>query len=209
MQSSIFLLLLTTLITSFHSTATVAGSSKILIMGDSLSAAYNISIQQSWPVIFQQKLKSVVPQSEVINASISGETTAGGVERLKALMDEHKPSHIILELGGNDGLRGFKFKQTKQALQAMIDMARNQQIKVLMIGVRLPPNLGPVYNRRFQQIYQQLADQQDITYLPRFLEGVAAGNPDWMQQDGIHPTVLAQPFLADKVFSLFQSSYLQ
>ncbi len=178
-------------------------------MGDSLSAAYNISMEHSWPVIFQQKLKSAEPQSEVINASISGETTLGGVERLMALLDKHKPSHMILELGGNDGLRGFKFKQTKQALQTMIDMAQNQQIEVLMIGVRLPPNLGPVYNRRFQLIYQQLADQLDITYLPRFLEGVAAGNPDWMQQDGIHPTVLAQPFLADKVFSLFSSNYLQ
>jgi len=178
-------------------------------MGDSLSAAYNISMEQSWPVIFQQQLKSVDAQSEVTNASISGETTLGGVERLMALLDKHKPSHMILELGGNDGLRGFKFKQTKQALETMISMAHNQKIEVLMIGVRLPPNLGPVYNRRFQQIYQQLADQLDIVYLPRFLEGVAAANPDWMQQDGIHPTVLAQPFLADKVFSLFNSSYLQ
>ncbi|MCP4075892.1 MAG: arylesterase [Gammaproteobacteria bacterium] len=209
MQSSIFLLLLTISITSFVSTATLAGSSKILIMGDSLSAAYNISMEKSWPVIFQHKLKSVESQSEVINASISGETTLGGAERLTTLLDQHKPSHMILELGGNDGLRGFKFKQTKQALETMISMAQNQKVKVLMIGVRLPPNLGPVYNRRFQQIYQQLADQLDIVYLPRFLEGVAAANPEWMQQDGIHPTVLAQPFLANKVFSLFSSSYLQ
>jgi len=178
-------------------------------MGDSLSAAYNISMEKSWPVIFQHKLKSVESQSEVINASISGETTLGGAERLTTLLDQHKPSHMILELGGNDGLRGFKFKQTKQALETMISMAQNQKVKVLMIGVRLPPNLGPVYNRRFQQIYQQLADQLDIVYLPRFLEGVAAANPEWMQQDGIHPTVLAQPFLANKVFSLFSSSYLQ
>ena len=193
----------------FHSTATLASSSKILIMGDSLSAAYNISMEQSWPVIFQHKLKSIEPNSDVINASISGETTAGGVERLENLLNEHKPSHMILELGGNDGLRGFKFKQTKQALKNMISMASNKNIKVLMIGVRLPPNLGPVYNKRFQQIYEQLADQQDIAYLPRFLQGVAAENPEWMQQDGIHPTALAQPFLADKVFSLFNSSYLQ
>ena len=178
-------------------------------MGDSLSAAYNISMQQSWPVIFQQRLKSLDTQHEVINASISGETTAGGVERLRALLDEHKPSHMILELGGNDGLRGFKFKQTRQGLKSMINMSLQQNIKVLMIGVRLPPNLGPVYNQRFQQIYQQLADQLELAYLPRFLEGVAAGDPQLMQQDGIHPTALAQPLLADKVFSLFQSNYLQ
>lgn len=178
-------------------------------MGDSLSAAYNISIEQSWPIIFQQKLQSLDDGHQVINASISGETTAGGVERLTALLDKHNPSHLILELGGNDGLRGFKFKQTRQGLQDMITMALEKKIKVLMIGVRLPPNLGPVYNQKFQQIYEQLADQMDLTYLPRFLEGVAAANPEYMQADGIHPTALAQPILADKVFSVFSSSYLQ
>lgn len=203
------MLVLTVLVTLFSSTASLAGSSKVLIMGDSLSAAYNISIQQSWPVIFKQKLQSLNKQHQVINASISGETTAGGVERLGALLNKHNPSHLILELGGNDGLRGFKFKQTRQGLQDMITMALEKEVKVLMIGVRLPPNLGPVYNQRFQQIYEQLADQLDLTYLPRFLEGVAASNPEFMQADGIHPTALAQPVLADKVFSVFRSNYLQ
>ena len=178
-------------------------------MGDSLSAAYNISMQQSWPVIFQQHLQSLDAKHEVINASISGETTSGGVVRLKGLLDKHQPSHMILELGGNDGLRGFKFKKTRQGLKTMINMALEQNVKVLMIGVRLPPNLGLAYNRRFQQIYQQLAEQLELAYLPHFLEGVAAGKPELMQQDGIHPTALAQPLLADKVFTLFQSNYLQ
>lgn len=178
-------------------------------MGDSLSAAYNISIQQSWPVLFTQQLKTLLPNSEVINASISGETSLGGEERLPALLQQHKPSHLVLELGGNDGLRGYKFSQTQQALQSMIEMAQQQQINVLLIGVRLPPNLGPVYNQRFQKIYQQLAAQQSIAYLPKFLQGIAADKPEYMQADGIHPTAIAQPLLADKVFNAFKSNYLQ
>lgn len=181
--------------------------SKILILGDSLSAAHNIAIEQSWPVLFQQKLKSLDQQNQLINASISGETTAGGVERLQGLLDQHRPTHLILELGGNDGLRGYKFSQTQQNLQAMIDMATRQNIKVLLIGVRLPPNLGPVYNRRFQQIYQQLAEQLPVSYLPEFLQGIAADKAEYMQQDGIHPTALAQPLLAERVFKVFTSQF--
>lgn len=209
MQSSIFKILLTGLVYCLSSTTTFANSSKILILGDSLSAAYNISIEQSWPVLFQHKLKSIDPQNKVINASISGETTAGGEERLGALLDQHKPSHMILELGGNDGLRGFKFKQTQQSLKNIIDMAQQQNIEVLMIGVRLPPNMGPVYNQRFQQIFEQLASQFKIVYLPQFLQGIAAAKAEYMQQDGIHPTAVAQPLLADKVFNVFKSNYLQ
>lgn len=178
-------------------------------MGDSLSAAYNISMEQSWPVIFSRQIKTIDQQNHVINASISGETSAGGAERLQALLDQHKPTHLILELGGNDGLRGYKFKQTKHNLESMINMALQKNIKVLIIGVRLPPNLGPAYNQRFQQIFEQLAEQLAIVYLPHFLQGVAAGKPELMQADGIHPTALAQPLLADKVFAKFRSSYLQ
>lgn len=177
-----------------------------MILGDSLSAAYNIAMEQSWPVLFQQKLQTVDQKSQVINASISGETTAGGVERLPALLELHSPSLLILELGGNDGLRGFKFSQTRQNLQSMINMASRQHIKVLLIGVRLPPNLGPVYNQRFQQIFEQLAEPASIIYLPRFLEGVAATKPEYMQRDGIHPTALAQPLLAERVFKVYSSA---
>ncbi len=192
------------LVLSFHSTTTLASGSKILILGDSLSAAYNISIEQSWPVIFYQQMKKINNQNLVINASISGETTAGGVERLPALLSQHKPTHLILELGGNDGLRGYKFKQTSANLKAMIGMAQRQDIKILLIGVRLPPNLGPVYNRRFQLIFKNLADSLSISYLPRFLQGIAASRPEYMQQDGIHPTALAQPLLAEKIFTAIQ-----
>jgi acyl-CoA thioesterase I len=176
---------------------------KILILGDSLSAAHNIAIEQSWPVLFEQKLQQKGSNITVINASISGETTQGGHERLPALLKQHSPSHLIIELGGNDGLRGFPFGRTQNYLREMIKLALAQDIKVMMIGVRLPPNLGPVYNQRFQQIYQQLAAELKISYLPRFLEGVAASKPEYMQSDGIHPTAIAQPILADKVVKKF------
>ena len=180
----------------------------MLILGDSLSAAHNISIEQSWPELFRDKLQAIAADSKMVNASISGETSGGGLERLPALLERHQPSHLILELGGNDGLRGYKFSQTRQNLSAIISLALEQNINVMLIGVRLPPNLGLLYNQRFQQIFEQLAEQFPVAYLARFLEGVAADKPEYMQQDGIHPTALAQPLLANKVFSIFQNHYL-
>ena len=172
-------------------------------MGDSLSAAHNIAIEQSWPVLFEKKMQQNGLDYTLINASISGETTEGGLERLPALLSKHHPSYLIIELGGNDGLRGFPFDRSQQNLQQMIQIALEQGIKVLMIGVRLPPNLGPVYNQRFQKVYQELADELTINYLPRFLEGVAANKPEYMQDDGIHPTEIAQPILSEKVYLKF------
>jgi acyl-CoA thioesterase-1 len=172
---------------------------KILILGDSLSAAYNIPIEQSWPALFDSNIRSSFPHTSVINASISGETTFGGIKRLNTLLAKHKPSHLIIELGGNDGLRGLKFSQTIDNLKRMIMLARQQDISVMLIGVRLPPNLGEAYNQHFQKIFESLSTQLDIYYLPKFLEGVAASNAELMQSDGIHPTAKAQPILAEKV----------
>ena len=174
---------------------------KILILGDSLSAAHNIPIEQSWPVLFDSYIRSSYPQTSVINASISGETTFGGIQRLEKLLAKHKPSHLIIELGGNDGLRGLKFSQTIDNLRRMIILARQQDISVMLIGVRLPPNLGEAYNQRFQEIFDSVSTQLDIYYLPKFLEGVAASDADLMQGDGIHPTAKAQPILATKVLN--------
>jgi len=172
---------------------------KILIFGDSLSAAYNIPIELSWPILFEKKLQLISPGSMVINASISGETSFGGLQRLDALLQKHQPSHLILELGGNDGLQGLKFKQSAKNLIHMIEQAEAIGARVLMIGVRLPPNLGPVYNQRFQQMYEDVAAQTQVSYLPKFLLDIA-GNNKLMQADGIHPTVQAQPKLSDRVF---------
>jgi acyl-CoA thioesterase-1 len=172
---------------------------KILILGDSLSAAYNIPIERSWPALFDSNIRSSYPHTSVINASISGETTFGGVQRLQKLLTKHKPTHLIIELGGNDGLQGLKFDQTADNLNRMISLARQQEISVMLIGVRLPPNLGPAYNQGFQKIFDSVSSQHDIYYLPKFLEGVAASGAGLMQNDGIHPTAKAQPILAQKV----------
>ncbi len=174
---------------------------KILILGDSLSAAYNIPIEKSWPELFRSNIRASHPQSSVINASISGETTFGGVQRLAKLLDKHAPSHLIIELGGNDGLRGLNFSQSTANLSQMVSQAKQQDVSVMLIGVRMPPNFGAAYNARFQQIFESISVQYDVYYLPRFLEGVAASEASLMQNDGIHPTAEAQPILAEKVLN--------
>lgn len=174
---------------------------KILILGDSLSAAHNMPVDQGWAQLFSSNIGASFPHTSVINASISGETTFGGLQRLPALLTQHQPSHLIIELGGNDGLRGLGFEQSTDNLRQMVRLAQQQKITVLLIGVRMPPNFGATYNARFQQIFDRVTAEFDIHYLARFLEGVAASDPALMQADGIHPTAMAQPILAGKVTS--------
>ena len=172
---------------------------KVLILGDSLSAAHNIPVDQGWTHLFSSNIRASFAQTSVINASISGETTFGGLQRLPDLLQQHQPSHLIIELGGNDGLRGLGFDQSTDNLRQMVRLAEARGVTVLLIGVRMPPNFGAAYNARFQQIFEKVNAEFDIHYLPRFLEGVAASDPTLMQDDGIHPTALAQPILAQKV----------
>ena len=171
----------------------------ILVLGDSLSAAYNMPVDQGWVHLFRSNIGSSFPQTTVTNASISGETTFGGLQRLPGLLDTHAPSHLIIELGGNDGLRGLNFNQSADNLRRMVSMARERDIEVLVVGVRMPPNFGAAYNARFQQIFENVTAESGVHYLPRFLEGVAASDPALMQSDGIHPTARAQPILAQKI----------
>ena len=171
----------------------------ILILGDSLSAAHNMPIEQGWAHLFSTDIRASFPQTSVRNASISGETTYGGLQRLPGLLQQHQPSHLIIELGGNDGLRGLGFGQSTENLRQMVRLAQAQDITVLLIGVRMPPNFGVAYNTRFQQIFETVTAEFDIHYLARFLESIAAADPALMQADGIHPTALAQPKLAQKV----------
>jgi acyl-CoA thioesterase-1 len=175
---------------------------KVLILGDSLSAAHNIPVDQGWTQLFSTNIGASFAHTSVINASISGETTFGGVQRLPELLRQHQPSHLIIELGGNDGLRGLGFDQSTDNLRQMVRQADTQGVTVLLIGVRMPPNFGAAYNARFQQIFDKVNTEFDIHFLPRFLEGVAASDPALMQEDGIHPTALAQPILAQKVTSV-------
>jgi len=175
---------------------------KVLILGDSLSAAHNIPVDQGWTQLFSTNIGASFAHTSVINASISGETTFGGLQRLPELLRQHQPSHLIIELGGNDGLRGLGFDQSTDNLRQMVRHADSQGVTVLLIGVRMPPNFGAAYNARFQQIFDKVNAEFDIHYLPRFLEGVAASDPALMQEDSIHPTALAQPILAQKVTSV-------
>jgi len=179
-------------------------ATNILILGDSLSAAHNIPVDKGWAYLFSSNIRSSFPQTSVINASISGETTFGGLQRLPGLLADHQPTHLIIELGGNDGLRGLGFDQSTNNLRQMVQLAEAEEIAVILIGVRMPPNFGAAYNARFQQVFERIADEFPVHYLPRFLEGVAAGDPALMQADGIHPTALAQPMLAQKVEHLMR-----
>jgi acyl-CoA thioesterase-1 len=193
------------LLLGFHSCGYANHSAtNILILGDSLSAAHNIPIDQGWAHLFSSNIRSSFPQTSVINASISGETTFGGLQRLRGLLADHQPTHLIIELGGNDGLRGLGFDQSTSNLRQMVQLAEAEKIAVILIGVRMPPNFGAAYNARFQQVFERIADEFPVHYLPRFLEGVAAGDPALMQADGIHPTALAQPMLAQKVEHLMR-----
>jgi len=188
------------LLLGFHSYGYANHSAtKILILGDSLSAAHNIPVDKGWAHLFSSNIRSSFPQTSVINASISGETTFGGLQRLPGLLADHQPTHLIIELGGNDGLRGLGFGQSTDNLRQMVQLAEARDIEVLLIGVRMPPNFGAAYNARFQKVFESVAGEFSIHYLPRFLEGVAAADPALMQADGIHPTALAQPILAQKV----------
>jgi acyl-CoA thioesterase-1 len=188
------------LLLDFHSYAHANHSAtNILVLGDSLSAAHNIPVDKGWVHLFSSNIRSSFAQTSVINASISGETTFGGLQRLPGLLGDHQPSHLIIELGGNDGLQGLGFAQSTDNLRQMVVLAEARGITVLLIGVRMPPNFGAAYNARFQQVFEKVADEFTIHYLPRFLEGVAASDAALMQADGIHPTVVAQPLLAQKV----------
>ena len=175
------------------------GEVKILILGDSLSAAHNMPIDQGWAQLFSTNIGASFPHTSVINASISGETTFGGLQRLPKLLNQHQPSHLIIELGGNDGLRGLGFEQSTDNLRQMVKLAQAQKITVLLIGVRMPPNFGAAYNDRFQEIFDRVTAEFDIHYLPRFLEGVAAADPALMQADGIHPTAEGYQVIVDNI----------
>lgn len=171
----------------------------VLVFGDSLSAGFGIEVDQSWTALLQARLREQGYEHRVINASISGDTTESGATRIGPAIENFDPELIILELGGNDGLRGLGFEQSTENLRQMVALAKDRSVTVLLIGVRMPPNFGAVYNKRFQQIFETITAEFGIHYLPRFLEGIAASDPALMQADGIHPTAIAQPILAQKV----------
>lgn len=187
--------LISLILSASFATADDAPSHKILILGDSLSAAYGIRQQEGWAYLLQAEL---VERAIIINASVSGETTAGGVQRLPPLIKEHQPSIVIIELGGNDGLRGYPASSIRKNLQTLITKSMNAGAKVLLIGMQIPPNYGKRYTDAFEQNYVQLADKYTLALVPFLLESVA-GKPALMQSDGIHPTANAQPLILQNV----------
>ncbi|MEJ2308932.1 MAG: arylesterase [Gammaproteobacteria bacterium] len=177
-----------------------SGQESILILGDSISSAYGIDKEQGWVALLQQRLDNAYPGWRVINASVSGDTTRTGLNRLGPALDEHRPSILIVELGGNDGLRGLPFSEIRQSLSAIIETAIGRDVRVLLVGIRLPPNYGEAYNNAFTGIYSELAGEFAIPLVPRLMEGVA-DDPELMQEDGIHPTAGGQPRLLENVWA--------
>lgn len=164
---------------------------KILVLGDSISAAYGMNIEQGWVSLWAE---SVQDRAHIINASMSGETSTGGLSRLPLLLEQHEPALVIIELGGNDGLRGYPIKQLKNNLLAMVQLSQASGARVALIPMQIPPNYGAAYTKKFFQTFSEVVAQSESSLLPFFLEPVAL-NPELMQADGIHPTAEAQPLM--------------
>lgn len=168
----------------------------ILVFGDSLSAGYGIAVAESWPALLQQELARNGSEYQVVNASISGETTLGGRQRIAKALQQHRPAVVVLELGANDGLRGYNVADTAANLNEIVAAAQRAQARVLLVGMRLPPNYGKSYVARFEQMYPRLAKKRGVRLLPFLLEGVP---PEQFQPDNLHPTAEAQPLLMRNV----------
>ena len=177
----------------------VAAGKSILIFGDSLSAAYGIAHSQGWVALLEERLKRERVDYSVVNASISGETSAGGRARLDGALERHRPAVVILELGANDGLRGLPVAQMRANLAAMIERAQKNGARVLLVGMKVPPNYGPEYAEAFERAYGELARRHKVALLPFLLEGFAE-KQEYFQPDRIHPTAEAQPLIADRVW---------
>jgi acyl-CoA thioesterase-1 len=171
----------------------------VLVLGDSLSAAYGIPQDRGWVALLQQRLTEAGYPHRVVNASVSGETSIAGLNRLPRLLAEHSPVVVVVELGANDGLRGIAPKVLGENLTAMVAAARATGARVLLLGVKLPPNYGGAFNARFERVYASVADETDTALVPFFLEGVAEDR-SLMLPDGLHPAAEAQPRLLDNVW---------
>lgn len=169
-------------------------SNTVLILGDSLSAAYGIDPKLGWVEL----LKPQLPNANIINGSISGETTSGGLKRLPILLEKHKPNLVVVELGANDGLRGQPLSLLKSNLTTIVDLSQAINAKVLLLEMHVPTNYGRRYSERFNQTFHQIANDKDITVAPFFLENVAT-EPELIQADGLHPTAQAQPIILQNV----------
>jgi acyl-CoA thioesterase-1 len=171
----------------------------ILVLGDSISAGYGLQSGEGWAALLQKRLSAQGYGYRVVNASVSGETTTGGLARLPRALTLHKPEIVILELGANDGLRGLPLETTRANLARMVDQSVGARARVLLVGMKIPPNYGPRYADGFEKIFQDLATERRLALVPFFLERVAL-SPGMMQDDGLHPTAAAQPVMLDTLW---------
>lgn len=171
----------------------------LLVFGDSLSANYGLAVESGWVSLLQQRLTQKNYAYRVLNASISGETTSGGLSRIDSALAAHQPTIVIIELGTNDGLRGLSLQATRDNLDAMIRACRASKAKVLLVGMRLPPNYGAAYSERFSMLYPALAKKHHIALTPFLLEGIAEKR-ELFQADNLHPTAAAQPIILENIW---------
>lgn len=193
MRFSLFALLLVWL------SVTQAATNTILVLGDSLSAAYGLPVRAGWVALLEERLRAQKFNYRVVNASMSGETSAGGASRVGPLLEQYKPVVLILALGGNDGLRGLPVEQLRQNLERIIRAAKARKAQVVLVGMRMPPNYGTAYTRAFAAVYEDLARRHRTAYVPFLLEGFA-DRPEFFLPDGIHPTAAAQPRMLEHVW---------
>ena len=175
----------------------------VLVLGDSLSAAHGIAPEEGWVALLDQRLAGAATPRAVINASISGETTAGGLARLPGLLAEHRPALVVLELGANDGLRGLPLATVRANLVQMLETIRAAKLRALLVGIELPVNYGPQYRDGLREVYRGLAHEFNVPLVPFLLEGVAL-EPSLMQDDGLHPKAAAEPRVLETVWSVLE-----
>jgi acyl-CoA thioesterase-1 len=171
----------------------------IVVLGDSLSAGYGIKVEQGWVRLLEQRLASEGYGYRVVNASVSGETTQGGLARLPRALETHKPAIVIVELGGNDGLRGLQLAASRDNLSKIIEKARSAKAQVLLVGMMIPPNYGPRYGEEFREMFVALARKYSLAFVPFLLDQVAL-KPELMQADGIHPNAAGQPQILENLW---------
>ena len=172
---------------------------KILVLGDSISAGYGLAANEGWVSLLQTRLKAQGYGYRVVNASVTGETTTGGLARLPRALSLHQPAIVVIELGGNDGLRGLPLDTSRANLQKMIDLSRSAGAAVLLLGMKIPPNYGPRYASEFERLYADLARRNKLAFEPFFLDKIALAD-GMMQEDGIHPTAKAQPIMLETLW---------
>lgn len=178
----------------------------VMILGDSLSAGYGIQLQQGWVALLQQRLNQQFPNThKVVNASVSGETSSGALARLPKLLQTHKPQLVVIELGGNDALRGQPPQMIQNNLAKLIQLSQKANAKVLLLGMKIPPNYGTAYSTAFENNYKVLSQRYNVKLVPFFMQGVA-GNAKLMQADLIHPNAAAQPILLNNVYPLIKAT---